>query len=307
MLELIEGFMEGIGEVLRWRTTVMIVIFASISILIWAVVGQLYWPQFLAFSDRLVEWVPFAMLRSNGAWMLSTFLWMQAIMFTVALLSLLLTVTLYRNLPKRDFTRAAGWLLAGATLFWTAVWLFKGEALYRHVLHLLSILPFDTVENGVSFLIILYFLYNAAIITMLFFTSLYSPLLLRRFREEVYPDESIRTEAELRATGYTIRDTLLFIAASLVLLPLLFVPVINIFIQLFLWVWLYKDTFTYDVGALFYTSEELRPIKKGNKTLWFIAAVTALFNFFPLLNFAGPFVGEVMMFRYLADLKSKPS
>lgn len=305
MRELFEGFLDGIEAILRWRTMMVMVVFASIAVAIWTVVGLLYWEQFLSFSDRLVEWLPFAMLRSNGAWMLSTFLWGQAIMITVALISLLLTVTLYRSLPKRNFTGAAVWVLLGATLFWTAVWLFKGGDIYRFVLHLLSMLPFDTVENGVSFLMIFYILYNAAIITMLFFTSLYSPVLLWRIREEVYPYESFHTEAELRSLGYTVRNTVLFILASIVLLPLLFVPVLNFLVQLLLWVWLVKDTFTYDVGALFYSSGELRRIKKGNRQLWAIAAVTALFNFFPLLNFAGPFVGEIMMFHYLVGLKSK--
>jgi len=305
MNDLFDGFMDGLEEVLRWRTTLSVVIFASVSILIWTAVGNLYWPQFLAFSNMLVEWLPFAMLRSNGAWMLSTFLWIQAIMLTVALVSLLLTVTLYRALPQKKFTSAAGWLLLGSTLFWSVVWFFKGKAIYHGVLQLLSLLPFDTVENGVSILMIFYFLYNATIITMLFFTSLYSPILLKRVREEVFPYESLHAEAQLRSVGYTVRDTLIFIAASLILLPLLFVPVRNIILQLLLWIWLVKDTFTYDVGAFFFEKEELGGIKKGNMYLWVIAAVTALFNFFPLLNFAGPFIGEIMMFHYLVGLKSR--
>lgn len=305
MRELFEGFLDGIEEVLRWRTTLIIVVFSAISIVFWSMMGWFYWPQLLAFSNRLVTWLPFAMLRSNGAWMLSTFLWVQAIMLTVALVSLLLTVTLYRNLPKRDFTNAAVWLLLGSTLFWSVVWFYKGSVIYHGALHLLTILPFDTVENGVSILLIFYLLYNGAIITMLFLASLYSPVLLRRVREEVYPYESIHTEAELRSVGYTVRDTVIFVIASLVLLPLLFVPVLNIFVQLLLWVWLYKDTFTFDVGALFYTREKLRSVKKRNAALWAIAAVTALFNFFPLFSFAAPFIGEVMMFRYLVGLKSK--
>jgi hypothetical protein len=305
MRELLVGFLNGLEEVLRWRTTMTIIIFATLTILFWTAIGNLFWPRFLSISNLLVEWLPFAMLRSNGAWMLSTFLWLQSIMLTVAMLSLLLTVTLYRSLPKRDFTGAAGWLLLGATLFWSTVWFFKGDAIYHGVLHLLTMLPFDTVENGVSILMIFYFLYNAAIITMLFLTSLYAPVLLRRVREEVYPYESIHAEAELRSVGYTVRDTVIFITASLLLLPLLFIPVLNVLLQLLLWIWLVKDTFTYDVGALFFGSDELRRLKKGNKQLWAIAAVTALFNFFPLLNFAGPFIGEIMMFHYLVGLKSK--
>ena len=305
MRELLVGFIDGLEEVLRWRTTLTVVVFAAISILIWTIVGNLFWPRFLTISNLLVEWLPFAMLRSNGAWMLSTFLWLQSILMTVALLSLLLTVTVYRSLPKGNFTNAAGWLLLASTLFWSTVWFFKGTAIYHGVLKLLSLLPFDTVENGVSILMIFYFLYNAAIITMLFLTSLYAPVLLRRAREEVFPYESIHAEAELRSVGYTLRDTAIFIVASLLLMPLLFIPVLNIVIQLLLWIWLVKDTFTYDVGALFFSSAELKRLKKGNRQLWAIAAVTAMFNFFPLLNFAGPFIGEIMMFHYLVGLKSR--
>ena len=304
MRELLVGFLDGMEEVLRWRTTVAILIFAVAAVIIWSVVGWLFWDRFLSLSNTIVEWLPFAMLRANGAWMLSAFLWLQAIMLTVALLSLLLTLTVYRSLPKREFTGAAGWLLLGSTLLWTVVWLFKGSAIYHGVLNLLTMLPFDTVQSGVSTLMIFYFLYNAVIITMLFFTSLYAPVLLRRLREEIYPFESMHLEAQLRTVGYTFRDTAIFIAASLLLMPLLFIPVVNILVQLVLWMWLVKDTFTYDVGALFYGKSEIRQLKKRNAKIWAVAGVTAFFNFFPILNFIGPFIGEIMMFRYLVGLKS---
>jgi hypothetical protein len=305
MRELFEGFFAGLDEVLRFRTTIMVIIFGAVSIGIWTVIGGLFWPQLIAFTNQLIDWLPFAMLRSNGAWMLSTFLWLQAIMLTVALLSLLLTVTVYRKLPKEKYTSAAVLTVVGSTALWSVVWLFKGKAIYAAVLHWLTTLPFDTVETGVSWLLAFYILYNAVIVTMLFLTSAYTPILLRRVREAHYPYESIHIEAEMRSFGYTVRDTVLFAAGSLLLLPLLFIPVINVFTQMALWIWLVKDTFTYDVAALFYTKEEIEHTKRRNGMLWSIAAVTALFNFFPLINFAGPFVGEVMMFHYLVGLKSK--
>lgn len=305
MRELLNSFFAGIDEVLRWRTMLAILVFAAISTGIWTIVGYLFLPQLVAFTDKLVDWLPFAMLRSNGAWMLSTFIWLQAIMVTIALLSLLLTVTVYRQLPKEKYTIAAVLTVLGATGLWTVIWFFKGDLIYHLVLEWITTLPFDTVENGVSYLLMVYILYNAVIITMTFFVSLYSPVLLRRARENHYPFESIHTEAQMRSFGYTLRDTIIFLTASLLLMPLLFIPVLNVFVQLLLWVWLVKDTFTYDVGALFYTKDELHRVKRYNGMLWAIAGVTALFNFFPLINFAGPFVGEVMMFHYLVGLKSK--
>ncbi len=305
MRELLYSFFAGINEVIRGRTMSVMILFALISVGIWGTAGMLFLPQIVAFTDRLVDWLPFAMLRSNGAWMLSTFLWIQAIMITIALVSLLLTVTVYRKLPKEKYASAAFWTVFLTTVLWTVVWFYKGHDIYEAVLHWLTTLPFETVENGVSYLMVFYILYNAVIITMIFLVSLYSPVLLRRARERYYPFESMHTEAQMRSVGYTIRDTIIFVTASTLLLPLLFIPVLNVFVQLLLWLWLVKDTFTYDVGALFYTKDELENVKKYNGMLWVIAGVTAMFNFFPIINFAGPFVGEVMMFHFLVGLKSK--
>jgi hypothetical protein len=305
MKEILQGFFAGLDEVWRWKTTVTLITFAFVSTAFWALIGLIFWPELVALSDKMVDWLPFAMLRSDGAWMLSTFIWLQAVMLTIAVLSLLLTVSVYRELPREHYSNAAMIPILASTGLWTVIWMFKGEQIYHAVLGWLNTLPFDTVENGVSALLVLYMLYNAVIITMVFLTSLYSPVLLRRVRERHFPFESMHPEAQMRSIGYTIRDTFYFLVASFLLLPVLFIPVLNFFVQLLLWIWLVKDTFTYDVGALFYSESEITRIKKRNGYLWTIAAITALFNFFPLVNFAGPFVGEVMMFYYLVGLKGK--
>jgi len=305
MKEILQGFFAGLDEVWRWQTTVAIITFAGLASALWVLVGLMFWPELVAISDKMVDWLPFAMLRANGAWMLSTFLWLQAVMLTIAVISLLLTVSVYRELPKEHYSRAAAITILLSTGLWTVIWMFKGEFIYDEVLKWLNTLPFDTVENGVSVLLVFYMLYNAVIITMVFFASLYSPVLLRRVRERHFPFESMHPEAQMRSVGYTIRDTFYFIVASFLLLPVLFIPVLNFFVQLLLWIWLVKDTFTYDVGALFYSEAEIARIKKRNGILWTIAGVTALFNFFPLVNFAGPFIGEVMMFYDLVGLKGR--
>lgn len=305
MRELFFGFLDGIEEIQRWRTTGIIVLFATLAFVIALIAWYLFAAHLAGLSNILVQWLPFSMLRSNGAWMLSIFLWLQMIMLTVALLSLLLTLTVYRNLPKGDFTPTVGWILMGSTLFWSAVWYFKGSLIYHEVLQLLTVLPFDTVENGVSFLLIFYFLYNTMVIATFILTSLYAPFFLRRIRQEVCPDVDLHSHARFHAIGYTLRDLLIFLGASLLLMPLLFVPVLNIAVQLLLWIWLVKDTLTYDVGTMLYDPDELKRFKHRNRMLWTIAAVTASFNFFPLLNFAGPFVGEVMMLRYLSHAQTQ--
>jgi hypothetical protein len=73
----------------------------------------------------------------------------------------------------------------------------------------------------------------------------------------------------------------------MLLFPLFFVPVLNIFMQLFLWTKLYKDSFSSVIEA-----------KEAN----LIAALAALFNFLPIINFFAPFFG-IILFYHCANLE----
>jgi uncharacterized protein involved in cysteine biosynthesis len=73
-------------------------------------------------------------------------------------------------------------------------------------------------------------------------------------------------------------------------------------VQVALWIWLIKDTISFD--ALSLTSKELDKtlLKEHRSAIWLIAAVTAIFNFIPIFNIFGPYFGEISSFKYFKEV-----
>jgi hypothetical protein len=120
----------------------------------------------------------------------------------------------------------------------------------------------------------------------------------RHFQE----DEVVRDHI-FSSIGYTIKDSFIFIVVSLIAFPLLFIPVLNILVQIGLWIWLVKDTMSYDAAALVYEKVNKEEVRKHQFAIWMISFATVLFNFIPVFNVFGPFFGVISMFHYLKSIK----
>lgn len=286
------------SEILSWRIMKYIIFSGVIVTLIWTGIGLLIWDNLVALGSKIVEFVPFSMIRSNGAWMLSIFFWFQITLITFALLYAFFGNLILRKVSKENYSTFSILTLVASALFWGVVWFFKGDIIHQEFLKLLTWLPFETVEKGIAFLIGFYLLYNAIIVTMLFLTSLFSGSIIESMASKHFPKEDTVGDKLFRTTKYTLKDTAIFIGASLLALPLLFVPVVNIIIQILLWLWLTKDTMSYDAAS--YTHEKVGKniIKEHRTAIWSIAFIAVLFNFIPVLNIFGSFFGLIAMFYY---------
>lgn len=293
----------GFKEILNWNTMMYVLLSGLIVTAVWVGLGIYFWDTLVAFSSHIIELVPFSMVRSNGAWMLSTFLWMQLVLLTFALIFAFFGNIILRSVSKERYTAFSLYITMGAALFWTVVWYFEGSYIYHQFLKLLTWLPFETIEKGVAFLIGFYLVYNAIIVTLLFVTSIFSESLLAYVEKNHFDKDDVMHDHLFRVVGYTMKDSIIFLVLSLIAMPLLFIPVLNIFIQIALWIWLIKDTLTYDAAALSYEKVDKEALKEHKGALWFIGLVTALFNFVPILHLFGPFFGEIAMFHYLKTMQ----
>ena len=197
------------------------------------------------------------------------------------------------------------WVALGSTIFWSAVWFVKGDDIYQEFLKLLTWLPFETIEKGIAFLIGFYIIYNAIIVSMVFVASLFSEPLLISVEKKYFKESEVKRDNIFSSIGYTLKDALIFIGLSILTFPLLFVPVVNIFTQIALWLWLTKDTMGYDALTLTSSKVTKEKLKEHRLALWFISFVTVLFNFIPILNLFGPFFGEISMFHYFKSIEQK--
>jgi len=295
----------GFKEILNWNTMKYALLIGISVTVLWAGIGYLIWDQLIALSSKILEFVPFAMARSNGAWMLSTFLWFQVVVMTVSLIFIFFGNVILRKVSKDSYTLTSLSITIGASVFWALVWFFKGDYIYQEFLKLLNWLPFETLEKGLAFFIAFYLLYNAVIMTTIFMTTLFSEPLIVSIEKRHFEDDEVKRDNVINIIGYTLKDSLLFGLAFIAALPILFIPVLNVLLQTVLWVYLIKDTVTYDAASMVYEKVDTEEIKKNRFSLWTISIATALFNFIPGLHMFGPLFGEVSMFHYLKSIQKE--
>jgi hypothetical protein len=303
MKELNKAVIFGFKEILTWHTMKYIILSGVVVTLIWMGIGFMVWDGLIEISAKIIELVPFSMVRSNGAWMLSTFLWFQLTLITFALIFAFFGNLILRNVSKEKYSVFSILTLFGSALFWGGVWFFKGEYIYGEFLKLMTWLPFETVEKGIAFLIGSYILYNAVVVSMLFLASIFSEPIIEDIEIREFASDDVVRDNLFSTVKYTLKDSLIFIILSLIAMPLLFIPVLNILVQVALWIWLTKDTISYDALSLTHEKVDAALQKQYTGAIWFISFITVLFNFIPVLNIFGPFFGTIAMYHYFKQMK----
>lgn len=287
----------------RYMMKYIITAGAAVS-LVWIVIGFFFWGSIVSISTTLVELVPFSFIKANGAIFLSTFLYMQAVLITFAILHAFI-MNLYM---QKDSESKSGFitltLVMGSALFWAAVWFFNAGVVHNQLEKLLTWLPFETVEIAIAYLLGFYFLYNMIIVSMTLVASFFAPQFLILVKEREFPYDTIY-ENEKRIMRTTLRDGAIFIVVSLLAFPLLFVPFVNFLVQIALWVWLAKETLFFDAATMLYKDPKKQEFKKYAPAIWCITIVGAFFNFIPVINLFGPFFSEIAMFAYLKSKRDE--
>jgi len=303
MSNVMHSIIVAFKEILSWHTIKYVLISGFFVVAIWGVIGYLAWDNLVSLSSHIIELVPFAMVRSNGAWMLSSFLWLQLVLITFALIYAFFGNMILRTVSKERYSAFSIFTLITSAFVWAIVWYFEGDYIYSQFLRLLTWLPFETVEKGVASLIAFYIIYNAIIVTMLFITSLFSEPLISAVEKKHFQESEVVRDNLFRSIGFTVKDTVIFLVVSTIAFPLLFIPVVNIVVQVILWVWLIKDTISFDALSLTRKKVQKEELKEHKFAVWFISFVAALFNFVPILNLFSPYFGEIAMFHYFKSLK----
>ena len=301
MKDFFHAIMCAFKEVLKLSTMKIAMISGVGVTLVWAIVGFLLWDKIVEFTSSLLSALPFSMLQSDGAWMLSTFLWLQLVIITFAVIFTVIGNMAIDKVNKKNyaiFSISIGLLSAAA---WSVVWFLKGDYIYNQSLKLIALLPFETVEAGISYLIGFYLIYTAIIVSLIFVTSLFSSKVLSYVAQRYFSEATMYETTKAKTLGLTLRDTLFFLVASILSFPVLFIPVLNFAILVGLWIWLMKDTLAHDTASFVFGDKAKEELKEHKFALWGISFIGSLFNFIPLFNVFGPYFTELSMFFYLKE------
>lgn len=302
MKHVVYAILSAFKEMLNFKAIRFALIIGFVVSAVWIVIGFLFWHHITAFSSYFLELIPFSMLRSNGAWMLSIFLWFELVLITFSIIFAFLGNFISRSISRRRSNLYVLLIILASVIFWGGVWFYQGSYIYQQLLHLLTWLPFETIDKGLAFIIGIYIIYTAIVTTMIFVASSFNYYFIKLIQKKLYPQEKIVKNREIKAIKYTLRDMAIFIVVSIIAIPLLFVPVLNFIIQIALWSWLMKDTFVYDNLSLLSQKEVTKEQLKEHKyAFWSISIFAALFNLIPILNVFGPFFGELAVYHYIKD------
>jgi len=291
----------GLKEVFTWHTMKYVLVSGFLVMALWVGIGLFVWEPLVKMSQWFIGFLPLNMILSDGAFMLSAFLWFLLSLLSTTFIYLFFGNFLMNKVAKERYTRFSLILLGVNTLFWGVIWWLNREMIHQEMASFLKTLPYTTVEEGLALLFAGYILYNGVIVTLLFVVNLLNRPLLTHLATRHY-DEACLAHHSWGAFGYTLKDTLLFLGISLLLFPLLFVPFINVVVQIALWVWLSKDTIQYNTASLVFENPQEVLQKGKHKEIWLISTMAVLFNFIPFLNIFSPFFAEVTLFHYWKQL-----
>jgi hypothetical protein len=305
MQNIIEAILFGFSEILHYKIMKRALLIGAIVTIVWSFIGYIIWDELISFTAYFIDMVPFSMLRSNGAWILSSFLWFSLVLVTFALILAFFGNMILERVSKEKYSSFSLLVVFVSAAFWSLIWFLKGSYIYAQFLRLLNWLPFETVEASLAYLLGLYFIYSAIIVTMLLVTSFFSETLLEDIRDKNFPYEPFLEEDEVKASKNRILDVVIYTFVSIAAFPLLFIPVLNFVLQLGLWIWLIKDTFVNDSASLVIPKEKRARLSEYKGGFIAISAVTSLFNFLPVFNIFGPFFGEIAMFYYLKEIEKE--
>ena len=192
----------------------------------------LFWDQIINLSSFLISWVPFSVLKINGAFFVLFFVWFILVLVSFAFVTAIFS-PLFLNKVKKGYYLYSVITIGLFSLLYAILLINNWDYVFEEVKRLLTLLPFDTVAKSVSAIVAVYIFYNFFILALFMVIFAFSKQFLEAIRELEYPDIDINIEDKFKFKRAIFKDVLIFIGLFMVLFPLFFIPVINIAVQLF--------------------------------------------------------------------------
>jgi hypothetical protein len=262
-----------------------------------------FWRDVLKISHVLISWVPFSVLKINGAFFILFFLWFLCVALSFAVLNALFGAFFFDKAKERNFYFYTVVSIVVFSVFYAFLFIKNWDLVNYALEKLLTLLPFSTVSEGVSAIVAVYVFYNIFILTLYILIFFFARAFLSAIKELEYPGLRIERRGSFKYKRIILKDTLIFIALFVALFPLFFIPIINLAVQLFLWTKLYHDSFVYFVCSEYCTEDNFQELKKEKIKTYFAALMAAAFNFIPIINFFSPFFAIIMFFHCVMQIK----
>ncbi len=299
-------FIKAVKDVLSFETMKLALMTGIPIMTLWIGVGWLFWEPVTALTSQVLTWIPFSIIKANGAFVIAFFLWFLAVMVSYSFMVSFFNALFYRFVEKPLFEFVNVVLVLILSVGWSLAIIFNWESIYAQIGRLLVLLPFDTVDQAISYLLAIYLFYNLFVITLYITVFFFREPFLLSLKELHYPDTVCESASGVSGVyALLVRDGALFALFMVAVLPLLFIPVANFLAIVFLWTWLYKESAFMGVCSLCCGDYEKESYKEHRLVIWVAAFVASLLNFIPVLAFLTPFFVMALYFHWIMHEKSR--
>ena len=265
-------------------------------IFFWLIIGYIFWNKMYYFTFHIISFFPFSFIQISGAYIIYTLLWIQFIFMTIGIFYVFLNDLIEAELKKEDFKYITIFTALVSIIFWSIIFLGKKEFIISYISHILKILPFQTVQELLSiFLAILFFYLLYCVSISISFLFIFIPKLIEIGIQE-YPQISYNKISYKKLFFIAFRDLIIYIILAVLLYPFMLIPFINIFILMFLWAYMVKDSYYTTMNMLF-------KIELSKKEKWILAIMSTFLNFLPIINIFAPLFGILEFFHYGMEKK----
>jgi len=295
-----EIFLKSVRDVLSLSAIKTALIVGIPLAIFWIAVGSLLWSGTLHLTQIFIDWIPFSILKANGSFLFGGFIWFFVVLITYGIVISLSNVFILERIKSKNYIYFAVGLLLLVALFWSLFALTNWDLVYSSVMKILGWFPFKTLKDGVASMLAALIFYNLFIASLAIVVLMYRKSFLRDLQSNDYPDASMVQKSErVKFLPVAFRDLGIFFVLLIIFFPLLFVPFINVLVQVVLWGWLTKESYFLAVASLYAKEGEYEHLKDHQVARWSIASVGALLNLVPLLNILSPFFTMILFFHWV--------
>ena len=146
-----------------------------------------FWRDVLKISHVLISWVPFSVLKINGAFFILFFLWFLCVALSFAVLNALFGAFFFDKAKERNFYFYTVVSIVVFSVFYAFLFIKNWDLVNYALEKLLTLLPFSTVSEGVSAIVAVYVFYNIFILTLYILIFFFARAFLSAIKELEYP------------------------------------------------------------------------------------------------------------------------
>lgn len=181
--------------------------------------------------------------------------------------------------------------ITGAAVLWAVVFYVFSSQIDSALGSLLGTVPFldnDWVRSSIELVGGVFIYYQLLIVTAVMIVGIIADWVVDRVNTKSYYLEKRGFGSLFGSILISLKSNVLFMVLFVLFLPLMFVPLVNVFVNLILWVILIKTPLFYDSLAMYATREEYRILKKSNRWSTFTIALASASLF--LIPVVGVFI-----------------